>query len=164
MDYKLKIGLTTALILFLFLCRPWQDAGAFRQETPPAITPQPGPPPQSIQDSFFYKWPGAKIISAFRERGLEVVNLQKGLTMGSSAAEETTIFLIPSAGDNIGGFVSSYRTQKALDEDRKYYAGMNNPSAPPAWRIFQRANILVLISGKVSEKKAMPYKNVLEGM
>jgi hypothetical protein len=84
--------------------------------------------------------------------------------MGPSAAEETVIFLIPSAGENIGGLVSSYRSLRALEEDIKYYSAMNKSSGPAAWRIFHRENILLLISGKVPEEKAMQYKKVLEGM
>ena len=131
--------------------------------TPPTITPQPGPPPQSVQNPSFYKWPDQEVLSVFKENGLEVVNIQKGLTMGARA-KETVIFLIPSSGENIGGLVSSYRSQKTLEADIRYYSVMNKPDAPPAWRIFRRENILLLISGKVPEKKAMGYKKALEGM
>jgi len=168
MDLKLKIDpvvcITAILILFSCLFLTGQKADAFRQVSPPAITPQPGPPPQALDDPSFYKWSTQEIINAFEESGLEVVNIQKGLTMGSHAAKDSTIFLIPSSGENIGGLVSSYRSRKELEEDSRYYSGMNDPSGPPAWRIFQRANILLLISGKVPEKQAARYKNVLEGM
>ena len=68
------------------------------------------------------------------------------------------------AGPNIGGFVSSYRTPEDLGQDLAYYSGMNKPSAPTAWRIFRNGNILLMISGKVQEEKALRYKKVLEGM
>ena len=168
MDLKLKtdpvIRIAAVLILFSCLFLSGEGADAFRQHTPPVLTPQPGPPPQFVQDTSFYKWSSLEIVSAFKENGLEVVNIQKGLTMGSRAAEETTIFLIPSSGENIGGLVSSYRSQKALEEDTKYYSGMNKPSEHPAWRIFHRDNILLLISGKVSGEKAMRYQKTLEDM
>lgn len=168
MDLKLKIDpvirITTVLILFSFLYLSGQEADAFRQVQPPVIIPQPGPRAQDVENSSFYKWSSQEIISAFKESGIEVVKIKNGLTMGSPAAKETTIFLIPSSGENIGGFVSSYGSQKALEEDTKYYSRMNKPTAPPAWRIFQRENILVLISGKVPEEKAMRYRNTLNRM
>jgi len=168
MDLKLKIDpvvcVTAVLILFSCLFLPGQKADAFRQVSPPAIIPQPGPPPHALDDPSFYKWSGLEIISAFEAGGLEVVNIQKGLTIGSGTAMESTIFLIPSSGENIGGLVSSYRSRKELEEDSRYYSGMNDPSGPPAWRIFQRANILLLISGKVPEEKAMLYKKALDDM
>ena len=74
------------------------------------------------------------------------------------------IFFIPSSGENIGGFVSSYRSSKALEEDRKYFSAMNKPLARPAWRIFRRENILLLISGKVPEEKAIRYSETLDRM
>ncbi len=158
------ICIAAALILFSCLSPYGKEADAFRQHTPPVITPQPGPPAQIMSLPFLHKWPVQKIISAFKKNGLEVVNIQKGLTMGSGAAGETIIFLIPSSGKDIGGFVSSYISRKALEEDIKYYSGMNKPSAIPAWRIFRRENILVLISGKVPEEKAVLYRTVLESM
>jgi hypothetical protein len=134
MVLKLKtnpvIRIAAVLILFSCLCLSGEEADAFRQVTPPTITPQTGPPPQAVQGPSFYKWSTAEIISAFKESGLEVVNIQKGLTMGSSAAEETTIFLIPSSGENIGGLVSSYRSLTALEKDITYYSTMNKTDAP----------------------------------
>lgn len=168
MALKLKIDpvlrITAILILLSCLCLPGQKADAFRQNYPQAINPQPGPPPQIAQALSFYKLASREIINTFKESGLEVVNIQTGITMGPSNAEETTIFLIPSAGENIGGLIASYSSQQALEKDRKYYSEMNKPSAAPSWRIFQRENILLLISGKVPEVKALLYKETLEGM
>lgn len=162
MKSKLKINpaCIAAIILLVFLTAGQTDAG--RLTRAPMILPQPGPPLHSVQDSSFYKWSSPEVIKAFKDRGLEVVNLQKGLTMGSRSAKETTIFLIPSAGDNIGAMVSSYRSRKALETDTKYYAEMNRPSAPTAWRIYKRDNILLLVSGKVAEEKALSYRNSLD--
>ena len=168
MDLKLKIDpvirITVVLILFSCFCLSGAAADAFRQTRPHTITPQPGPPAYAFNDSSFYKWSGSEVIKAFIENGLEAVNIKKGLTMGLRLARETTIFLIPSSGENIGGVVSGYGSPKALEEDRKFYSRMNKPSAPPAWRIFQRKNILLLISGKVPEEKAVLYREALKGM
>jgi hypothetical protein len=168
MTLKLKtdpvIRITAVVILLSCLCLCGEEADAFRQVHPSATNPNMGPPPQSVQNPSLFKWSSQEVLSVFKENGLEVVNIQKGLTMGHSTARETVIFLIPSSGENIGGLVSSYSSLKALEEDMKYYSGMNNPDAPPAWRIFRRKNILLLISGKVPEKKAMGYKKALEGM
>ena len=168
MTLKLKtdpvIRIAIVLILLSCLCLSGEEANAFRQVTPPIITPQPGPPPQSVQNPSFLKWSSQEVLSVFKENGLEVVNIQKGLTMGNSTARETVIFLIPSSGENIGGLVSSYMSLTALEEDMKYYSEMNKPSGPAAWRIFHRENILLLISGKVPEEKALEYKKTLDLM
>ena len=157
------IRIPAAVILFACLCLAGVEADAFRQVHSHSINPQPGPS-QTIKDRSFDKWSGLDIINVLKDSGLEVVNVQNGITMGSRAAKETTIFLIPSSGKNIGGFVSSYRVPKALEDDRKYYSGMNKPSKHPVWRIFQRENILLLISGKVSEEKAILYLKALDSM
>lgn len=157
------IRITVAVLLLSCAFSPGR-VDAFRQVTPPAITPQPGPRAQALQETSFYKWSSREVINAFKDTGLEVVNITNGLTMGSPAAKESMIFLIPSSGENIGGLVSSYRTQKALEEDRKYYTGMNKASGPPAWRILRRYNILLLISGKVPEEKAISYRKALDRM
>jgi hypothetical protein len=41
---------------------------------------------------------------------------------------------------------------------------MNKDSASPAWYIFEKDNILVLISGKVPEEKTKQYENVLNNI
>ncbi|HDZ84048.1 MAG TPA: hypothetical protein ENH45_02425, partial [Nitrospirae bacterium] len=116
MDIKLKIypvlRITTAVILFSCLCLSGQEANAFHQNHPNVITPQPGPRAQTFNDPSVYKLSSQEIIKTFKESGLEVVNIQKGITMGSRAARETTIFLMPSVGENIGGLISSYSSPK----------------------------------------------------
>ena len=163
MESKLKINpvpCIAAILLLVFLTAGQADAG--RLARAPMMAPQPGPPPQTVQDASFYKWSSPEVIKAFKDNGLEVINIQIGLTMGSRSAKETTIFLIPSAGDNIGAMVSSYRSRKALEMDSKYYSEMNRPSAPPSWRIFKIENILLLVSGKVPEEKALRYRDSLD--
>jgi hypothetical protein len=154
-----------AALVLLISCAFWPGSVyADRQVRPPIMLPQPGPPPQVVNDPSFYKWESKEIINALKDKGLEVVSITNGLTMGSPAAKESTIFLIPSAGENVGGLVSSYSTYKGLEEARKYYSEMNRASTAPAWRIFRKYNILLLISGRVPEEKAVHYKKALESM
>ena len=86
------------------------------------------------------------------------------MTVGTPGARESTIFLIPSFGKNIGGLVSSYSSDKDLQKSIQYYAKMNKKTTPPSWRIFTKDNILLLISVKVPENTAKEYEQVLAGM
>lgn len=158
-----EITVVTILTAFFCICLPVQESDAFRQVQPPMILPHPAPPQGAAYDTGFEKWSGMEVISAMKKNGLEAV-VNKGLTVGAPSAKETTLFLIPSAGENIGGLAASYQTEKALEGDMKYYSGMNKPDAPPAWRIYRRDNILLLISGKVPQEQSLRYKEVLEGM
>ncbi len=77
------------------------------------------------------------------------------------APRESTLFLMPSVGKNVGGYVSSYNSADDLREMKKYYERLNKDPEAPAWRVFEKDNILVLISGRASEEKAKQYEKVL---
>ncbi|RJQ21045.1 MAG: hypothetical protein C4560_04200 [Nitrospiraceae bacterium] len=120
--------------------------------------------PQDSRQTYFYRLGSRAVIEAFKEKGLEVVEVTPGLTIGAVAAKESVIFLLPSYGSDIGGVVSAYDSEDKLDESAGYYSSMNKDPGPPAWRIFRKGNILLLISGRVSEEKAREYERVLKEM
>ena len=122
-------------------------------------------PPRSSKvlwpDASFYKWESKNIVGLFQNNGLEVNDIKPGFTLGAPLPREATIFLIPSFGENIGGYVSSYNIGDNLKNAKNYYHKMNKDTEFPAWWIFEKDNILVLISGKVPEEKARQYEKVL---
>jgi hypothetical protein len=136
----------------------WHSAGAQGSRSFRSHSMQPPPMPPE-------EYSGARdVVTALKKSGLEVADLKPGLTVGAPGARESTIFLIPSFGKNIGGLVSSYSSDKDLQRSIQYYAKMNKKTAAPSWRIFTKNNILLLISGKLPENSANEYEKVLINM
>lgn len=148
----------------LFLLFEISSAGVIHHVHPEVIQPLPQPTQQFRERSSFYKWESKDIVKAFKDNGLEVEDVKYGLTIGAAGAKESTVFLMPSYGSDIGGTVSSYDSEDKLMESVTYYSVMNKDPEPPAWRIFRKDNILLLISGKVPEEKALEYETVLNAM
>jgi hypothetical protein len=140
------------------------DAQGSRHFQTHAMQPPPMPPEEYSAKSRFHRLSSSDVVTAFKKSGLEVVNLKPGLTIGAPGAQESTIFLIPSLGKNIGSLVSSYSSDEDLQKSIQYYAKMNKKTAPPSWRIFTKDNILLLISVKVPENTAQAYGQVLAAM
>ncbi len=115
-----------------------------------------------MKEASFYKWSSEEVVNAFKDHGLEVVDVKRGFTMGSPVARDNTIFLMPSFGKDLGSLVSSYNSEDALNESIKYYSKMNKNPESPAWWIFKKDNILFLISGRVPKEKARQYEAVIE--
>ena len=135
----------------------------FRHVYPPAIQPPLQPPPY-IQEAFFYKWNSHDIVKAFKDHDLEVMDMNPGFVRGAPLAQDSTIFLLPSFGRDIGSIVFAFRSWEYLEKTLKYYSQLNKNPGPPAWWIFRKDNVLLLISGKVPQKKAGEYKEVLSNM
>jgi len=160
MKYKILFLLITGALAF------WHSACAqgsrhFRSHS---MEPPPMPPREYSRESRFYRFSSRDVVTAFKKSGLEVVDLKPGLTVGAPGARESTIFLIPSFGKNIGSLVSSYSSEKDLQNSIQYYVKMNKNAALFSWRIFTKDNILLLISEKVPEKSAQEYEKVLISM
>ena len=149
-------------VLFVFF--DISSAKVIRQVHPPVIQPIPQPTRQFPGKSSFYKWESKDVVSALKENGLEIEDVKYGLTIGAEGAKESTVFLMPSYGKDIGGTVSSYDSEDSLKESATYYSIMNQNPKSPAWWIFRKDNILLLISGKVPEEKAREYEKVLNAM
>jgi len=149
-------------VLFVFF--DISSAKVIRQVHPPVIQPVPQPTRQFLEKSSFYKWESNDVVKALKDTGLEVEDVNDGLTIGTAGAKESTVFLMPSYGNEIGGTVSSYDSEDKLRESVRYYSIMNKDPKSPAWWIFSKDNILLLISGKVPEEKAREYERVLNAM
>lgn len=160
MKYLMPFLLITGLFAL------WHSAGAqeSRHFQGHALEPHPMPPREYSGEARFYRFSSRDIITVFKKSGLEVEELRPGLTVGAPDARESTIFLIPSAGNKIGALVSSFTSDAALQKSVQYYAEMNNITSPSPWRIFTKDNILLLISGKVPVSTAEEYEKVLTRM
>lgn len=150
----------SVIIAACILCSSGR-APAVRQIHPPINLPVLGPPVYAVQDRPFSRWQSREIVDAFKEKGLEVMEIKAGMFVGAPWAKENTIFLIPSFGKDIGSLVSSFDSVKSINESAKYYSKMNDNAESPVWWIFKKDNILVLISRKVPEKKAVKYEDAL---
>jgi len=128
------------------------------------VTPPPRPQEEVLQKINFYKWKSRDVIAAFKAHGLEVAEVEGGFVIGAVAAAESTIFLMPSHGNGTGGVVSGYESEDKLREALRYYTSLNIDPGSPAWRIYRRDNILLLISGRVPEEKAREYERVMMGL
>ena len=159
---KTIISIIICSILFLYL--DCISAKVIHQVHPPPVQIFPSPPKQYLERAYFYKWECKDVIKAIKDSGLEIVDITGGITVGSPAAAESTVFLMPSYGEEIGGVVSSYDSENKLLDSSNYYSSTNKDPQSPAWRIFRRDNILLLISGTVPEETALEYNNALNRM
>ena len=135
-------------------------ARGFWQVYPPAVQP-PLQPPGYVQEAFFYKWNSRDIVKAFKDHGLEVVDMNPGFVRGAPLAQDSAIFLLPSFGRDAGSIVSCFRSEENLEKTLKYYSQLNKNPESPAWWIFRKDNVLLLISGKAPKEKAGEYGKVL---
>lgn len=162
--FQSKKTICIIICSIIFLSPDRISAKAVHQVHPPPPQIFPGPPRQFLEKAYFYKWECKDVITAFKDSGLEVVDVTGRITIGSPAAEESIIFLMPSYGEEIGGVVSSYDSDSNLLDSLNYYSSMNKNPQFPAWRIFRKDNILLLISGMVPEEKALEYDKALSRM
>ncbi len=156
---RLFIFIVAAIAIFS-LYDPALAVRSNRFTPPPNVQPPPRPP-KNWEGPSFFKWFSGDIVKKFKDNKLEVADMKPGYVMGPITPRESTIFLIPSYGENIGGYVSSYGSEDNLKTMKKHYQRMNKDPQSPAWWIFERENILVLISGKIPEEKAKQYEQIL---
>lgn len=154
---KLIISLVITGMLIVIPDNAWTQT--IRHVHPHNIPPAPGPRAQFLQEQAFCKWESVEIVKAFEENGMEVVDMKPAFTFEPVLPRESTIFFISTFGENAGAFVSSYNTKEDLKNAKNYYAQMNRETL--SWWIFEKDNILVLISGKVPEERAKQYEKVL---
>ena len=160
----LRFGIRVFIVVLIVtvMISPVARAGkVIRQVHPPPMMPPPRPPSWLMQQALFYKWKSADVMTALKAQGLEAADVKAGLTVGALAAKESTIFLIPSHGSDTGGVAASYESEEQLAEATNYYSSLNTAPEAPAWRIFRKDNILLLISGRVPEGKAREYEKAL---
>ncbi len=163
----MKARLIIYIIVAGILAAYYNEVCAIRHTNIPNALPAPRPTEQLVPekaDTSFYKWDSKEIVKAFVDNGLEVEDIKPGYIISPLTAQEATIFLIPSFGKNVGGYVSSYNSRDELNASKEFYLQMNKNLASPAWWIFEKDNILVLISGKAPEEKAKQYEKMLNEM
>jgi len=171
MNKRITVKLITCAIVALALtaycyessAAEGQQAGT-RYTPPPNVHPPPQPTKQLIPEISFHKWKSKDVVQAFKNTGLEVEGAKPAFILSPIAPKEGIMFLIPSFGTNIGGYVSSYNSGDELKAYKNYYLKMNKNPESPAWWIFEKDNILLLISGKVPVEKAREYEKVLNQM
>ena len=140
------------------------NAQGIRHIRPQTPIMSPRPMDSASYNAGFYKWNSRDIVKKFRDNGLEAREMNPGYLMEPAFLREATVFLIPSYGEKIGGYVSTYDSETKLMQSKKYYMKMNKDRKKPAWWIFEMDNALLLISGRVPEAVAREYENVLKNM
>ena len=136
--------------------------------TPTVIRPQVTrtPLPTLTPTPVFYRWEAVKIIRAIRAAGLENENahLMTAEEYGSipALAVQGIRFSLPSICPDCGGLVLSFNDPAALTATETYYAEVtaeNNPDLS-SW-VFVKDNILLQLSGQLSEAQAFRYGAIL---
>lgn len=161
---KLIICVIVAGALVAYCDKTWAQ-GEYKPRSrytpPPIALPPPRPPQQLWPKTSFYTWVSKDVIKEFKSNGLEVEDIKPAYILGPVLAREGMIFLMPSYGADIGGYVSSYNTEDDIEEMRAYYLEMNKDPESPAWWIYEKDNILLLISGKIPKAMAEEYGKAL---
>ncbi len=163
---KLSVKLFWIFAISILMITP---AHAVRQIHPQSSTPVIGPPvtgPAATVEKkrTFYRWKSSDVISLFKNHGLEVMDIQPGMVVGSPGATENIVFLMPSLGKDVGGLVSSFDLLKSLNNSAKHYSKINDNAASPIWWILKKGNVLVLISRKVPGERVRQYKEALKNI
>jgi hypothetical protein len=106
-----------------------------------------------------------EVVQAFRDRGLEVgksypVEQEPGWDERPvpKTYEEATRFEIPSLGEDSGGRVFVFRSQRSLNTVREYYEGLPTSIRP---YVYVENGVLLQLNGNMSESEARKYKDVL---
>ena len=146
------------------VCSGPEVSGTIRHVHPHVIIPAPRPAGHLSGNASFNRWRSREVMTALKNSGLELVELQAGLIVSAPAAQDSIIFLLPSYGSDIGAMVATYSSGHDLDDALKIHSSMNKVPESPVWRIFRKDNVLLLISGVVPEEKARQYEKVLQDM
>jgi len=137
------------------------SARVVKQVHPHIVLPPPRPPAHMLRNAQFHKWKCTEVIAALKAQGLEAEEVENGLTVSAYDAYESRIFLMPSFGKEVGGLAASYDSEEKIAGAMYYYSSLNTTPELPAWRIFRKDNILLLISGRVHGEKAREYEKAL---
>lgn len=114
----------------------------------------------------FDRFVSADAIAAFRDARLEVGALMPVETAGPTPQthREGTRFMIPSLGQDSGGRVFSFETQRDLDAKQAYYDNAGrNVLFGFSW-VFTHRNLLLQINGSLPRAEAIRYRDALLGL
>ncbi|MDP9485866.1 MAG: hypothetical protein M3Q49_08805 [Actinomycetota bacterium] len=107
-----------------------------------------------------------EVIQEFRDQGMEVGEVQPQepdpKTPLPDVYEEHVRFLIPSAGEDLGGRVFTFESPEDLRTVRSYYEGLNDMGGLFCCsQIYESGLVLVQIPGEVRKEQADEYGRVL---
>src|ERR687894_75576 len=105
-----------------------------------------------------------EVIQAFRDEGLEVgetqqVDREEDRSFVPQTYEEQVTFTIPSQGERAGVRVFTFESQEDLEQVREHYEGFGDLFSS---YVYVEDNVLVQISGSVSQEQAERYGEVLQ--
>lgn len=143
--------------LIMLVCGSSMFASAQITRTPlPTLTPTPQ----------FYRWRAAAVVEAIRQAGLETQNarVMKPDEYGPipALAAQGVYFSVPSACPACGGIVLAFNTSQDLETTKLFFTQTraDDNSAVSSW-VFERDNVLLQLSGQMSEAQARQYGAVL---
>ncbi len=122
----------------------------------PTLTPTP----------VFARWSAIEVMRTIKDINLEAeqVHLLNPQEYGSlpPLAIEAIRFSTPSLCPNCGGTILSFDDPIALQTIKTYYTQINPQDDPTlsSW-VFEKDNILIQLSGELSEARALQYGSVL---
>ena len=110
-----------------------------------------------------------EVVQEFRDEGLEVGEVQPQQPGSSDPLpdtyEEHVRFLIPSAGEDLGGRVFTFESSGDLRTIRSYYEGLNDMGGLfCSSYVYENGLVLVQVPGDAGKEQADEYGRVLEGM
>jgi hypothetical protein len=119
---------------------------------------------QPMPPGFPYKWINKDLIEQFSEDGLEIEKAKPVAEVDygkiPAKVKEITKFSIPSFGEDKVGYIFSFEKKKNLEKVKKHYLELNKKGELYTWS-FVKDNVLLLLSGTISEDKARQYESVL---
>ncbi len=133
----------------------------------PAVTvsqPTRTPLPTLTPTPIFYRWDAAEVVRAINAVGLEYedahVMTQEEYGALPALAAQGVRFSIPSVCPDCGGLVLSFNDPAALETTKTFYTETAINPDMSAW-VFEKDNILLQLSGQLSEARALQYGAVL---
>jgi len=118
----------------------------------------------SCGEKLFYQFSSERVVEVFRANGLEAADPRPASEAdyggAPMVAKDAVHFSIPSLGAEAGGLVMAFESQENLAKAKAYFDEQAKSQATPA-RMLVRDNILVIMSGKLSEAEGNQYEGVL---
>jgi len=118
----------------------------------------------SCGEKLFYQFSSQRVVEVFQTNGLEAADPRPATEAdyggAPMVAKDAMYFSIPSLGAGEGGLVMAFESEENLAKAKAYFDEQAKSQATPA-RMLVRDNILVIMSGKLSEAEGNQYEGVL---
>jgi len=118
----------------------------------------------SCGEKLYYQYSSEKVVKTFQSNGLEATNSRPATEAdyggAPMVAKDAMYFSIPSIGADEGGLVMAFESEENLVKAKTYF-DEKAKSQETFVRVFVRDNILVVLSGKLSEAESNQYEGVL---